>query len=352
MNVWTGPAETRIAVVIPSYKVTRHVLDVIARVGPEVERIYVVDDKCPDSSGDFVEANCADPRVVVLRNPTNQGVGGAVIAGYKAGIAEGMDILVKVDGDGQMDPALIPQLIAPILQGVADYTKGNRFYSPEALEGMPSLRVIGNAGLSFLTKLSSGYWDVLDPTNGYTALHARVADVIPFEKVAQRYFFESDLLFRLNTVRAVVVDIPMFSVYADEKSNLSAGKIFLPFLFKNLSNTWKRTIYSYFLRGFSFASFCFFFGWVLFIFGVSFGASAWIAGEASHSATPTGTIMIAVVPLILGFQLLMGFVAADIASVPTLALHRALLTRPAKPLRPFAVATAAAETERPSVKVR
>lgn len=335
MLVKPVPSAKRIAVIIPSYKVKRHILGVIARLGPEVERVYVVDDKCPEGSGDFVAAECSDRRVTIVRNAVNQGVGGAVIAGYRAAIADGMDILVKVDGDGQMDGALIPDLIAPILQGAADYTKGNRFYSPEALEGMPSVRIIGNAGLSFLTKMSSGYWDILDPTNGFTAIHARVADVLPLDKVAKRYFFESDLLFRLNTVRAVVVDIPMVSYYGDETSNLDAGRMLAPFFFKNLSNTWKRIIYAYFLRGFSFASFCFFFGWALFLFGLTFGLSSWAAYAARGVAAPTGTIMLSVVPLIMGFQLLMGFIAADIASTPNRVLHRTLSVRPAKALRPF-----------------
>lgn len=325
----------RIAVIIPSYKVTDHILDVITRIGAEVERIYVVDDCCPNKSGDFVAENCRDPRVTILRNKENQGVGGAVVAGYEAAIADGMQILVKVDGDGQMDASLIPQLVAPIIQGTADYAKGNRFFSPEALEGMPTTRLVGNAGLSFLTKMSSGYWDVLDPTNGFTAIHALVADVIPLHKLSKRYFFESDVLFRLNTVRAVVADIPMFSVYGGEKSNLKVGQVLAPFFFKNLMNTWKRIVYAYFLRGFSFASACFFFGWALFIFGVTFGSAAWIRSTIEDTSTPTGTIMLSVVPLILGFQLLMGFVAADIASVPTRALHPSLLVKPAKPLRPF-----------------
>ena len=329
-------AAHRIAVVIPSYKVTDHILGVIARIGAEVERIYVIDDCCPNRSGDFVAANCTDPRVTIVRNEVNQGVGGAVVVGYRAAMADGMQILVKVDGDGQMDASLIPQLIAPIVQGTADYTKGNRFFSPEALEGMPTTRLFGNAGLSFLTKMSSGYWDVLDPTNGFTAIHAMVADVIPMHKLAKRYFFESDLLFRLNTVRAVVADIPMFSVYGGEKSNLKVGQVLAPFFFKNLLNTWKRIVYAYFLRGFSFASFCFFFGWALFVFGVTFGSAAWIKSSIENTATPTGTIMVSVVPLILGFQLILGFVAADIASVPARALHPLLRTRPAKPLRPFA----------------
>ena len=335
MALMTQAAAPRIAVIIPSYKVTDHILGVIARIGTEIERIYVIDDCCPNRSGDYVKANCTDSRVTVARNEANVGVGGAVVAGYRAAIADGMEILVKIDGDGQMDASLIPQLVAPIVQGTADYAKGNRFFSPEALEGMPATRLIGNAGLSFLTKMSSGYWDVLDPTNGFTAIHALVADVIPMHKLARRYFFESDLLFRLNTVRAVVADIPMFSVYGREKSNLKVGRVLVPFFFKNFANTWKRIVYAYFLRGFSFASFCLLFGWALFIFGITFGSTAWIRNSIENVGTPTGTIMVSVVSLILGFQLLMGFVAADIASVPTRALHPSLSTKPAKPLRPF-----------------
>lgn len=340
----------RIFVVIPSYKVKRHILDVIGRIGVEVERIYVVDDMCPDQSGAFVTANCADPRVVVLANSTNQGVGGAVMAGYQAAIADGADIIVKVDGDGQMDPALIPQLVAPIRQGQADYTKGNRFFSPESLTGMPAARLIGNAGLSFLTKMSSGYWDILDPTNGYTAIHARVADVIPFGKVAKRYFFESDLLFRLNTVRAVVADIPMFSVYAEEDSNFNAGKMLFPFLFKNIKNTWKRIFYSYFLRGFSFASFCFLFGFVLLALGGAVGLTSWVVNGIHGVPTPTGTIMIVVLALILGFQLLMGFIAADIASTPTRPLQSVLAIQPAKPLQPYSAGPPGGSSSPPNVK--
>jgi glycosyltransferase involved in cell wall biosynthesis len=335
MENGNAPTVTRIAVVIPSFKVKRHILEVIARIGPEVEKVYVVDDCCPDQSGELVETQCRDPRVVVLRHSKNQGVGGAVMTGYRAAIADGLDVIVKVDGDGQMDPMLIPQLIAPIVMGEADYTKGNRFFSPEALSGMPAVRIVGNAGLSFLTKLSSGYWDVLDPTNGYTAINAKVADVLPFDKIAKRYFFESDLLFRLNTVRAVVADIPMLSVYGEEESNLKIGKVLWPFLTKNITNTWKRIFYSYFLRGFSFASFCFVFGLLLMAFGISTGLSAWIANAFVGEATPTGTIMIVALSIILGFQLLLGFVAADIGGVPTRALQTLLRSQPSKPLRSY-----------------
>lgn len=175
-------ADKRIAVVIPSYRVKKHILEVISGIGNEVERIYVVDDLCPEQSGDFVEAHCDDPRVRIIRHEVNQGVGGAVMSGYRAAIEEGVDIIVKVDGDGQMDPSLIPYFVEPIISGNADYTKGNRFFDLESVRAMPRIRLFGNAVLSFMTKMSSGYWDLFDPTNGYTAIHADVAKHLPFEK--------------------------------------------------------------------------------------------------------------------------------------------------------------------------
>uniref|UniRef100_UPI00289C9531 glycosyltransferase family 2 protein n=1 Tax=Stutzerimonas kunmingensis TaxID=1211807 RepID=UPI00289C9531 len=234
----------KIAVVIPSYKVREHILEVVSAIGPEVERIYVVDDCCPEGSGAFVERNCTDPRVTILRNPENQGVGGAVMTGYRAAIAEGMDVIVKVDGDGQMDPSLIVEFVAPILSGEADYTKGNRFFDLEEIRSMPGMRLFGNAVLSFMTKLSSGYWDLFDPTNGFTAIHRDVAMHLPFARISRRYFFETDMLFRLNTLRAVVVDIPMDAKYGDEVSNLKISKIVGEFLAKHLRNFVKRIFYS------------------------------------------------------------------------------------------------------------
>lgn len=142
-----------LAVVIPCYKVTRHILGVIKNIGDEVSIIYVVDDCCPEKSGAFVRKYCADKRVRILQTEVNMGVGGAVITGYKAAIADGADIIVKVDGDGQMDPKLIPDFIAPILAGEADYTKGNRFFYLEEIKSMPKIRLFGNAILSFMTKL-------------------------------------------------------------------------------------------------------------------------------------------------------------------------------------------------------
>src|SRR5262249_39074317 len=154
----------------------------------------------------------------------NQGVGGAVMSGYRAAIADGMAVVVKVDGDGQMDGSLIPYFVAPIINGEADYTKGNRFFDLEQINQMPPMRLFGNAVLSLMTKLSSGYWNLFDPTNGFTAIHVDAARHLPFDKISKRYFFETDMLFRLNTINAVVVDVPMDASYGDEVSNLKISK--------------------------------------------------------------------------------------------------------------------------------
>lgn len=315
-----------IAVVIPCYKVAAHICDLIPRIGSDVDAIFVVDDCCPEKSGALVESNCADPRVRVIYHAINQGVGGAVLSGYQAAIEAGAEVIVKVDGDGQMDPALIPAFIAPILRGEADYTKGNRFFEIETVRQMPLIRLIGNALLSFLTKLSSGYWNLFDPTNGYTAISARVAERLPARKICHRYFFESDMLFRLNTLRAVVMDIPMFAEYGDEQSNLKVSRELPRFLFKHLRNLGKRISYNYFIRNFNFATLELVFGLAFLSFGTIFGAISWFQLYQLVTLASAGTVMLAALPIIMGLQLILGFVNYDMASVPTTPLQARLHT--------------------------
>ena len=262
----------KIGVVIPCYKVQRQILNVISRIDISVDKIIVVDDACPFSTGDLVIQSCSDPRIIVVKNAQNQGVGGAVIAGYKKALEHKMDIIVKIDGDGQMKPELVANFVRPIVNGEADYTKGNRFYSLEQLKGMPASRIIGNAALSLITKFSSGYWNIFDPTNGYTAINSKVVKLLPLDKISRRYFFESDMLFRLNTIRAVVQDIPMQAVYQDEKSNLRIHQILIPFLFSNCKNFFKRIFYNYYLRDMSIASIELPIGIFFLLFGITFGA--------------------------------------------------------------------------------
>lgn len=314
--------EERVAVVIPSYRVTRHIKSVIERIPEEVYRIYVVDDACPDSSGKYVETNVADPRVRVIYRERNGGVGAAVMTGYEAAIREGARVIVKVDGDAQMDPRLIPRFTGPILAGEADYTKGNRFFDLEELRSMPKARLFGNAVLSFMNKLSSGYWDLFDPTNGYTAIHADIARHLPFEKISHGYFFETDVLFRLNTLRAVVVDVPMDAKYGDEVSNLKISRVFGEFLAKHVRNFFKRIFYNYYLRDLSLASIELPLGLLLFFGGTVFGGLAWMESAREGVATSAGTVMLSALPVLMGLQLVLAFLAYDIASVPRHPKHQ------------------------------
>jgi glycosyltransferase involved in cell wall biosynthesis len=311
-----------VAVVIPSYRVTRHILEVLAAIGPEVARIYVVDDNCPDGSGQFVREHCRDPRVVVVDHAENQGVGGAVMSGYRAALADGAAVIVKVDGDGQMNPALIPSFIGPILAGEADYTKGNRFFDLEAIRSMPPLRLFGNAVLSLLTKLSSGYWDLFDPTNGYTAIHRDVARHLPFHKISRRYFFETDMLFRLNTMHAVVVDVPMDAVYGEEVSNLKISKIVTEFIARHAVNFCKRVFYNYYLRDMSLASVELPLGLALVLAGSGYGIVHWAMSARVGLTTPAGTVMLAALPILMGTQLILAFLAYDIAALPRRPIHK------------------------------
>lgn len=317
----------RIAVIIPCFRVAEQVLDVIGRIGPEVGWIIAVDDACPEHSGDTIERRCADPRVRVLHHERNLGVGGAVMTGYAEAIVLPADAVVKLDGDGQMDPALIPTLCEPLLSGRADYVKGNRFYHVAHTAGMPMTRLIGNAALSFLTKFSSGYWQLFDPTNGFTAIHRLVLSDLDFSRIAKRYFFESDLLFHLNQVRAVVVEMPMPSRYADESSSLRPLRVLGPFLRGNLRNGVRRVFYSYFLRGFSVASIELLLGVGLWLFGIVFGGWHWWRSAAGGLPASPGTVMLAALPLILGTQFLLSWLSFDVALEPRQPVHRFLRDR-------------------------
>ena len=312
MNVKT----MQIAVAIPCYKVKNHVLEVIRAVPRSVSVIYAVDDACPEGSGRFIEEHCTDPRVRVLYNPENQGVGGAIMTGYRQALADGVDIVVKIDGDGQMNPRLLPLFVFPIVQGRADYTKGNRFFRPESVKGMPAVRLFGNAALSFLTKLSCGYWSVMDPTNGYTAIHTSVLRELPLDKIERRYFFETDMLFRLNTLRAVVKDVPMDSVYADEESGLKVGKVLPEFARKHLSRLVRRYAYSYWIRDFNPGTVYSLFGALLLASGLMFGIAHWIESALNGKPATSGTVMLSALPILAGIQCLIAFLHYDISSTP------------------------------------
>lgn len=312
----------KVAVVIPCYRVRKSLYDVVTSIPASVDAIYCVDDCCPERSTEAVcELTENDDRVTVIERDMNGGVGAAMISGYRKALQDGVDIVIKVDGDGQMDTSLIPLFVAEIAEGRADYVKGNRFHSLEMARSMPLVRKVGNMGLSFLSKLSTGYWQVFDPTNGYTAIQSDVLRALQLDKVEQRYFFESDMLFHLGLLRARIVEIPMHAVYGEEESSLSNLDALRRFPFKHARNFFKRLGSDYFLRNFGLASLELVIGTVLFFFGLLFGLSAWAESSQSGQAATAGTVMLSALPFLVGTQLLLNFFAFDMAREPRQAIH-------------------------------
>jgi glycosyltransferase involved in cell wall biosynthesis len=216
-----------IAVVIPAYRAEKYIMKVLGGIPSFVSIIVVVNDCSPDRTTEIINT-CKDPRVHLVLHEKNQGVGGAVLTGYVEAVALGAKIIVKMDSDDQMDPAYLLPLIAPILTHQADYAKGNRFLNANELKSMPVVRRIGNAGLSFLTKLASGYWNIFDPTNGYTAIETSILPLMDFAHIQRRYFFESSMLVELGLIRAVIKDVQIPARYTDAPSSLSEWKVLSP----------------------------------------------------------------------------------------------------------------------------
>jgi dolichol-phosphate mannosyltransferase len=189
---------------------------------------------------------------------------------------------------------------------------------------MPVIRMFGNSVLSLMTKVSTGYWNVMDPTNGFTAIHAVAAQEVDMAKVDCRYFFESDILFRLNIARAVVMDVPMPAIYGLETSNLSIGSVLLEFPVKHIRNLFKRFVYNYLVRDFSVGTIQLLAGLALTAFGVTFGAISWVRNATLDRDTPVGTVILATLPIILGFQLLLAALSFDIGNVPSRPIQKIL----------------------------
>ena len=315
----------KVAVIIPAYRAADTIEKVLSGIPAWVDAVYVVDDASPDETGSRARA-VADPRVRLLAHEVNRGVGGAMVTGYGQALSDGMDICVKMDADDQMDPAYLSQLIEPLISGRADYAKGNRFHDADALRQMPLVRKVGNAGLSFLIKASSGQWHIFDPTNGYTAIHRAALAALDLRKLDPRYFFESSMLISLRRVGAVVEDVPMPARYGDESSHLSIGRTLTQFPWLLLRNGVRRILWQYFIVDFTPVSLFLVFGGPLVTYGTLFGLYHWIDSYRRNVLTPTGTIMLATLPLILGFQLLLQALVLDVQNAPRRSLQTRLRT--------------------------
>jgi dolichol-phosphate mannosyltransferase len=304
-----------VAIVIPCFRVAPYIEGVIRSIPPRFRHIVCVDDASPDDSS-MVIARLADPRVTLVRHERNRGVGGAMKTGYAEAMRLGAQVCVKMDGDGQMNADDLDDLVAPLLEGTADYAKGNRFVDLKALRQMPRLRLIGNAALSVVSKTASGYWNMLDVTNGFTAVRTELLRKLDFDRIAERYFFETSLLIELNILRARVTDVEMPARYGDEQSSLRISRVLLSFPQLLVRGFFRRFYWRYVIQEFGAVTVSVLAGLPLFSFGVLFGLFHWVESVRTGVPATAGTVFVAALPIILGFQLLLVALILDVVSSP------------------------------------
>jgi dolichol-phosphate mannosyltransferase len=308
-------ARPRFAVVIPAFNVSKQISRVISRLPAWVDHVIVVDDCGQDDTKAVVRA-IGDPRLELIERETNGGVGAAMKSGYERALVLGAEVIIKMDGDDQMDPSLLPSLVAPILRGHADYTKGNRFRAKAALSAMPLPRRLGNLGLSFLTKVASGYWNIFDPTNGYTAIRREALAALPLSRIADRYFFEISMLVQLNITGALVKDVFMPSRYQDEKSSMRIGVVLASFPARLAGAAIERLWNKHFIYDFTAVSLFLVAGLPLIGLGGVLGTFYWSRSIRTGIPATAGQVMLSVLPLLVGFQLVLQSFVIDIGSVP------------------------------------
>lgn len=326
-----APPEPRVVVVIPALDAGRWIASVLSSIPPRVARIVVVDDGSRDDTAKVVAAT-DDPRIELLQHVENRGVGAAMLTGYARALELEAEVVVKIDADGQMDPAQLPRLIAPLLEGSADYAKGNRFLQAFPPPRMPAARFVGNLGLTFLTKFASGYWNVFDPTNGYTAIHAEALRRIDPSRVASDYLFEISLLIELRRHAAVVADVAIPARYGDEESALSLTRSLVTFPPRLARGALGRFARQYLLYDFSAASLLGLLGLPLVLGGTAWGGVQWYLHASAGRFASSGTVLLSVLPIILGVYFLVQALVLDVASVPKRPLSRAGALAPPLPL--------------------
>ena len=310
-------SQYNLVVVIPAYRVERELGAVLDSIPAYIRHIVVVNDASPDGTAEVLrQAASRDPRIHPVTHAHNRGVGGAMLSGYQKALELGAQIVIKLDGDGQMSPEDIPALVAPLIAGQADFTKGNRFRDFLSLSRMPFVRRIGNVALSFLAKAATGYWNCFDPTNGFLALRGEVLERLPLENIHHSYFFEISQLSQLYLIGACLRDVPLPARYASETSSLSIARVLVECPPRLVKLFLRRILLHYFLYDFSLGSVYLLVGLPLFLFGLIFGSVEWVQYASRGVPAPTGTVMLATLPVILGIQFLLSASSIDLQSVP------------------------------------
>jgi dolichol-phosphate mannosyltransferase len=310
-----------IAVVIPCFRVEKEIHSVITNLPNIFKHIIFIDDASPDETSKIITKSAKkDRRIVLIKHKKNLGVGEAMKSGFQKALELGAQIVVKIDGDGQMDMNNLPGLLIPLIEGQADYTKGNRFRDYQALQKMPAIRRVGNTGLSFLTKAATGYWNIFDPTNGYIAIRSSVLALVPLHQVDSTYYFETSMLANLYLLGAVVKDIPMPARYLGERSSLSVHRTLFEFPIKLIKTYFRRLFLRHLIYDFSMATVYVFVGLPLLLFGLSFGIIKWIEYSGQGISAPTGTVMLPTLAVLLGIQFLIAAIEIDLRSTPNVPL--------------------------------
>jgi glycosyltransferase involved in cell wall biosynthesis len=304
-----------VAAVVPAFNESAHVAGVIRRMPGYVDHIIIVDDGSTDDTS-AVATTVGDARVQLVRHETSRGVGGATIAGAQRALDLGADIVVKVDGDGQMDPARIEDLLKPLVRDGYDYAKGNRFLHPTALRQMPPARLVGNLALTFLTKLASGYWHIFDPQNGFVAITAETLRALELSELAPGFFFEDDMLIHLNIQHRRVKDVALPAHYGAENSSLRVRRVLVTFPFHLMRGFCVRVWQKYMLRDFSPIAMFWLLGLPLMLFGGTLGLLVWGHSLWSGAPATTGTVMLSVLPFLLGFELILQAIILEIRESP------------------------------------
>lgn len=315
----------QIAAIVPAFRVERDIESVLCALPPYLKHVIVVDDASPDRTAELVtSAAVRDSRVELLRHEHNQGVGGSMLTGFRRCMELGAQVVVKIDGDGQMDISRLPDLIAPLVLGKADYTKGNRFRDFAALRQMPLIRRIGNMGLAFLAKAATGYWNLFDPTNGFLAIRGEMLEQLPLDEIDHSYFFETSMLANLYLLGAVVQDVPMPARYKGEVSSLLIHRVLFEFPPKLFVLLCRRALLKNFIYDFSMITMYLIAGLPLLLFGIIYGGLKWIQYARLAIPAPTGTVILPTLCVLLGIQLLLSAIESDLRSVPRQPLTGAL----------------------------
>lgn len=304
-----------VGVIIPCYKVEKQLESVISALPEMITHIILVNDDSPDGTDTIIKTiQEHEKRITYIIHAENQGVGGAMLTGFKKALELNCDYVIKIDGDGQMDPCYIPQLLEPLINEYYHFSKGNRFTDFLALKQMPLTRRIGNLMLSLMIKIASGYWTVFDPTNGFFCIKREILERLNFKRIDKRYFFESSLLIELYYAGARIFDVPIPAKYGIEKSSLSVPKALISFPWKLLKATARRFLLRYFLYDFNIFSIYLMIGFPLLMFGIIFGVVNWISYASANIPAPTGTVMLATLAIVIGFQLMLSVIQYDISS--------------------------------------